>query len=318
MEKQALVQIGQKQVESTIKKLKPSVTLDQMESYEKFRMDFERRSEAPEKAPDEKATRWSDVAGLEDVRQILLEAIELPLLHEDLMKEMDVKPSKGLLLFGPPGCGKTLIVKAAANELNANFLAISGSELMRGHDRNPAAYVKEVFNRARESAPALVFIDEIEALAPNRDEFRGGILTELLQELDGVRELKNVMLVGATNKPSALDPAILRPGRFDKILYIPPPDAPARKQIFTNGLAKFLKNVDISALSAQTEGFSGADLSSICQEVKMGAVRSRLSGKEERITTKEVQDVIAKRRPSITQKDLRAYSAFKEEYGERR
>ena len=113
---------------------------------------------------------------------------------------------------------------------------------MSGQRQQPGRYVKEVFNRARQSAPALVFIDEIEALAPNRDEFRGGILTELLQELDGVKELKNVMLVGATNKPYALDPAILRPGRFDKIIYIPPPDAPARKQIFTINMAKFLES----------------------------------------------------------------------------
>jgi transitional endoplasmic reticulum ATPase len=262
--------------------------------------------------------RWDDVAGLQEVRKILLESIELPLLHEDLMKEMDVKPSKGLLLFGPPGCGKTMIVKAAANELNANFLTISGSELMRGRDRSPAAYVKEVFNRARESAPALVFIDEIEALTPNRDDYRGGILTELLQELDGVKELKNVMLVGATNKPSALDPAILRPGRFDKILYIPPPDAPARKQIFTGAMAKFLEKLSLDKLAAATEGFSGADIASICQEVKMQLVRDRLAGKSPSVTTEAMMKVISSRRPSVTGKDLREYFAFMQEYGERK
>src|SRR3989338_5276128 len=212
-------------------------------------MDYERRSGAEEKKPEERGVRWDDVAGLDDVRTMLLESIEIPLLHEDLMKEMDVKPSKGLLLFGPPGCGKTMIVKAAANELNANFLTISGAELMKSKSRSAAAFVKETFNRARESAPALVFIDEIEALAPNRSEYTGGILTELLQELDGVKELKNVMLIGATNKPSALDPAILRPGRFDKIIYVPPPDAEARKQIFSNNLAKLLDGLDLNKLA---------------------------------------------------------------------
>lgn len=314
----AVVKVSEKHVVSTIKKIKPSVTLDAVETYNKFRMDYERRSDAPEKAVDTKGVRWDDVAGLEDVRQVLLEAIEIPLLHEDLMKEMDVKPSKGLLLFGPPGCGKTMIVKAAANELNANFLTISGSELMRGKDKSPAAYVKEVFNRARESAPALVFIDEIEALAPNRDEYRGGILTELLQELDGVKELKNVMLVGATNKPFALDSAILRPGRFDKILYIPPPDVPARKQVFAISLAKFLKNVDLNRLAEATDGFSGADITSICQEVKMGLVRSKLKGKAIEVTTDSVLSIIATRRPSITKKDLREYDSFVTEYGERK
>jgi transitional endoplasmic reticulum ATPase len=255
---------------------------------------------------------------LEDVKQVLLEAIEIPLLHEDLMKDVGVRPSKGLLLFGPPGCGKTMIVKAAANELKANFLTIAGSELMRGKDKNPAAYVREVFNRARESAPALIFIDEIEALAPSRDEYRGGILTELLQEMDGVKELKNVMIIGATNKPFALDSAILRPGRFDKIIYIPPPDAPARVQIFALQLAKFLKGLDLNRLAQATEGFTGADIASICQEAKMQVVRDRLKGKPASLTTEAVLGIIASRRPSVTQKDLREYQAFMEEYGERK
>jgi SpoVK/Ycf46/Vps4 family AAA+-type ATPase len=318
MKSDVVVPISMKHLTTIIKKVKPSVTLDMVETYGKFRMDYERRSEAVEKKPDEKGVRWEDVAGLEEVRKALLESIEIPLLHEDLMKEMDVKPSKGLLLFGPPGCGKTMIVKAAANELNANFLIISGSELMKGKDRNPASYVKEIFNRARESAPALVFIDEIEALAPSRDEYRGGILTELLQELDGVKELKNVMLVGATNKPDALDSAMLRPGRFDKILYIPPPDAPARRQIFANSLAKFLEKLDLGKLAIATEGFSGADVTSICQEVKMQLVRDRLSGKPTAVTNESVMKVISSRRPSVTQKDLREYFAFMEEYGERK
>jgi len=318
MSAQVVVKISMAHLTSIIKRVKPSNSIDSLENYERFRMDFERRSEAPEKAPDAKGVRWEDVAGLQEVRRILLESIEIPLLHEDLMKEMDVKPAKGLLLFGPPGCGKTMIVKAAANELNANFLTISGSELMRSRDKAPSAYVKEVFNRARESAPALVFIDEIEALAPNREEYRGGILTELLQELDGVKELKNVMIIGATNKPFALDAAILRPGRFDKILYIPPPDAPARRQVFALGLAKFLKNVSLDKLAAATEGYSGADLTSICQEVKMGLVRERLKGKPTDVTTQSVLAVVATRKPSITGKDLREYVSFTQEYGERK
>ena len=313
-----VVNVSMKHLTTTIKKVKPSVSLEMLETYEKFRMDYERRSETPEKAPDQAGVRWDDVAGLADVRTVLLEAIEIPLLHEDLMKEMDVQPSKGLLLFGPPGCGKTMIVKAAANELKANFMTISGSELMKGREHNPAAYVKEVFNRARQSAPALVFIDEIEALAPNRDEYRGGILTDLLQELDGVKELKNVMLVGATNKPDSLDPAILRPGRFDKIIYIPPPDAPARKQIFTINMAKFLEKLDLGKLASASDGFSGADIASVCQEAKMQLVRDRLSGKPSAATTDSMMKIISSRRPSITQKDLRGYFAFMQEYGERK
>jgi SpoVK/Ycf46/Vps4 family AAA+-type ATPase len=318
MTAQAVVQISMAHLTSMIKRVKPSNSIDSLENYERFRMDFERRSDAEEKKPDEKGVRWEDVAGLAEVRRVLLEAIEIPLLHADLMKEMDVKPAKGLLLFGPPGCGKTMIVKAAANELNANFLTISGSELMKSRDKAPSTYVKEVFNRARESSPALIFIDEIEALAPNREQYRGGILTELLQELDGVKELKNVMIVGATNKPFALDGAILRPGRFDKILYIPPPDAPARKQVFSLGLAKFLKNVNLDRLAAATEGYSGADITSICQEVKMELVRQKLKGKPIEVTTAAVLDVVGTRRPSVTKKDLAEYVSFSQEYGERK
>ncbi|MEM4555075.1 MAG: AAA family ATPase, partial [Candidatus Anstonellaceae archaeon] len=312
-----VVPIGMRHLTAMIKKIKPSVTLDMLETYNKFRMDYERRSQAQEKRPDERKVRWEDVAGLEEVRRILLEAIELPLLHEDLMKEMDVKPSKGLLLFGPPGCGKTMIVKAAANELSVNFLSISGAELMRGKS-SPAAVVRETFNRARESAPALIFIDEIEALAPSRQHYSGGILAELLQEIDGVKELKNVMIIGATNKPSALDPAILRPGRFDKIIYIPPPDFAARRQIFASNLAKFLQHVDLNALAQATEGFSGADIASICQEAKMQLVRSRLAGKSAVLTTQQVLEIIFSRRPSITSKDLKEYLQFLHEYGERK
>ena len=318
MSAQAVVKITMAHLTGMIKRVKPSNSIDSLENYERFRMDFERRSDAQDKKPDEKGVRWEDVAGLQEVRRVLLESIEIPLLHADVMKEMDVKPSKGLLLYGPPGCGKTMIVKAAANELNANFLTISGSELMKSRDKAPSAYVKEVFNRARESAPALIFIDEIEALAPSRDSYSGGILTELLQELDGVNELKNVMIVGATNKPFALDAAILRPGRFDKILYIPPPDAPARKQVFSLGLAKFLKSVNLDRLAAATDGYSGADISSICQEVKMELVRQKLKGKPIEVTTAAVLDVVGTRRPSVSGKDLKEYVSFTEEYGERK
>ena len=313
-----VVNVSMKHIMATIKKMKPSVSLDSLENYNKFRMDYERRSEAEEKAPDAKGVRWEDVAGLADVKNVLLEAIEIPLLHEDLMTDVGVKPSKGLLLFGPPGCGKTMIVKAAANELKVNFLTVSGSELMRGKDKNPASYVKEIFNRARESAPALVFIDEIEALAPSRDEYRGGILTELLQEMDGMKELKNVMIIGATNKPFALDSAILRPGRFDKIVYIPPPDKPARVQLFTLQLSKFLKGLNMGRLADATDGFTGADIASICQEVKMQVVRDRLKGKQIALTDDSVLKVAAGRRPSVTTKDLKEYYSFMEEYGERK
>ncbi|MBS3069690.1 AAA family ATPase [Candidatus Micrarchaeota archaeon] len=307
---------------AALKAIRPSTTIDSLEEYEKFRLDFERRSGKVEQKPEEsaQAVRWEDVAGLEKVKQSLLEAIEIPLTQkgEALMKKFRIKPSKGLLLFGPPGCGKTMIVKAAANELKSTFLSISGAELMKKGYGNSTSILKETFNRAREQAPALIFIDEIEALAPSRDYSSSAVLTQLLQELDGVKELKNVMLVGATNKPSMLDSALLRPGRFDKIMYIPSPDMPAREQIFEQNLGQEGKVVDIEKLATETEGYSGADIASICQEAKMALVRAEMGGKEARLTTQYVFSLISARRPSITRKDLAEYAAFLEEYGERK
>lgn len=303
-----------------LKAIRPSTSIDALEDYEKFRLDFERRSGKVEQKAEEskEVVRWADVAGLENVKKTLLEAIELPLMHEDLIKKFKIKPSKGLLLFGPPGCGKTLIVRAATNELKATFLSLSGAELTKKGYGASVNVLKETFNRAREQVPSLIFIDEIEALAPSREYSSSGVLTQLLQELDGVKELKNVMLVGATNKPSMIDSALLRPGRFDKILYIPPPDLPAREQIFTQNLGAEGAGVDCEKLAAATEGFSGADISSICQEAKMALVRAKIKGKEARLTNSYMLSLISSRRPSITRKDLEEYDEFMAEYGERR
>lgn len=320
MEQKAVVPMRMEHVLAALKAIRPSTSIDSLDDYEKFRLDFERRSGKVEAKPEEskEAVRWSDVAGLDKVKQALLEAIEIPLLHEDLIKKFKINPSKGLLLFGPPGCGKTMIVKAASGELKATFLSLSGAELMKKGYGNSVGILKETFNRAREQAPSLIFIDEIEALAPSRDMASSSVLTQLLQELDGVKELKNVMLVGATNKPSMLDSAMLRPGRFDKILYIPSPDLAAREQIFEQNLGQEGAGVDTEKLAVATEGHSGADISSICQEAKMSLVRAKIGGKDAKLTTQYLMSLIASRRPSITKKDLMEYSAFLEEYGERR
>jgi SpoVK/Ycf46/Vps4 family AAA+-type ATPase len=315
-----IVPIEMKHFLDVLDSIKPSVGIDQLETYDKFRLDFERRSgKKKSKEVPEEAVRWPDVAGLEGVKQALLEAIEIPLLHEDLMKQLKVKPSKGLLLFGPPGCGKTMVVKAAANELKATFLSVSGADIMKkGYDYG-VGIMKETFNRAREQAPALVFIDEIESLAPSRSNYSSPVLTQLLTELDGVRELKNVMFIGATNKPSIIDPALMRPGRFDKILYIPPPDFEARKKLFELNLSAVM-NDKLSAedLAEVTEGFSGADIASICQEAKMQVVREKIKGSEKALSTKDIVKVIKGRRPSITGPMLREFAEFMDQYGERK
>ncbi len=307
--------------------IRPSVSLEKLEEYDQFKMDFERRVGEPKKEEKEDAVSWKDVVGLDDVRRAMIEAIEIPLLHEDLIKQYKIKPSKGLLLFGPPGCGKTLIVKAAANEMKASFLTISGASLLKKGYEGAVGVIKETFNRARERAPCLIFIDEIEAIAPSRDLYQSkvveDIVTQMLTELDGVKELKNVMLIGATNKPNMIDSALMRPGRFDKIVFIPPPSPEARKAIFQLNMEGIPLETDVNFddIAKLTEGFTGADISSVCQEAKMTLVRKRIHAKEEaepKLDHKTLLSIVSKRRPSITVEQLKEYLAFLKQYGERK
>jgi len=305
--------------------LKPSVSIAALEDFDKFRLDFERRVEPEKKEKKEKAVTWKDVVGLDDVREALLEAIELPLLHADLMKEYKVEPIKGILLFGPPGCGKTMIVKAAATELKANFLFLSGADLLKAGYEGSLGQIKEVFNRAKESAPALIFMDEIESMAPSRElatttPMGEKMVAQLLNEMDGVKELKNVMLIGATNRPDMIDTALLRPGRFDKIMFIHPPLYEGRAEIFRNNLKGIAlkEGFNFTAIAKATDGFSGADIASVCQEAKMGLVRGRLAGRKGELTDAAVMEIVHERRPSITPAMLRGYIQFLDAYGERR
>lgn len=306
-----------------VAQVKPSTNLAQLDMYEQFRMDFERRTGAEkpkeEEAQKESSVKWSDVAGMDDVKQALLEAIQLPLLHEEEMKEFKVKPSKGILLFGPPGTGKTLIVRAAATELKASFQTLSAAEVMKKGYTQAVTVIKESFNRARENAPGIIFVDEIETFAPARGSGGGSeILGQFLTEMDGVKGQKGVVVIAATNKPVLMDPAIMRPGRFDKIFYIPPPNQKGRSEMFRIHLGKFAPEVDLNMLSMITKGFSGADIAEICQSAKMRALRAKLQGQPEAVSTQTVMEIIKTRRPSVTEQILEEYKRFLESYGERR
>lgn len=302
-----------------IKSIKPSTSLAQLDEYERFRLDFERRSAKQEDAPKEDRITWNDVAGLDKVKTALLETIQLPLLHEDMMKEFKVKPSKGILLFGPPGTGKTLIVKAASSELKASFQTLSGAEMMRQGYTQAVSVIRETFNRARENSPSILFVDEIETFAPARSIRPSELVGQFLTEMDGLKELKGVVVIGATNKPEILDAAILRPGRFDKVFYIPPPDKKGRAAIFKIHLGeKFAPNIDLVKAAEATPGFTGADIASICQEAKMEALRAKLRGEKPKLTDQVLHKIIKQRRPSVTSKMLQEYKRFLEEYGERK
>jgi len=322
-EKNEVIPVSMEHFLSVLETVKPSVSIAALQEFERFKLDFERRT-APPKKKEKKETRWEDVVGLDDVKQLLVESIELPLLHEEVLKEYNVTPIKGVLLFGPPGCGKTMVVRAASNELNAAFIHISGADLMKSGYSGAVNVIKESFNRARERAPAIIFIDEIDALAPSRDSYTSPenerIVGQLLDEMDGISELKQVVMIAATNKPERIDPALLRPGRFDKIILVPPPLFESRKAMFHLNLEgiPLEKDFNFDVLAGRTEGFTGADIASICQEAKMELVRSRLKGKKPVLTMELMDGIISKRRPSVTVQHLQTYIKFMEEYGERK
>ncbi len=309
-----LIPITTQDLLDVISKTKPSVRLADLEMYERFKLDFERKRGMHEKK--EKAVRWEDVVGLDRVKQAILDAIQLPLLHEDLLKKYKVKPYKGILLFGPPGCGKTLLAKAAASELKATFIYVSPTDILSDYVHS-AERLKEIFNRAKENAPAIVFIDEIETLFPARSFGLNERIGEFLTLLDGVKDMKGVLVLGATNEPEYLDPAVLRPGRFDKIFYVPPPDKEGRVKLFELYLGDFAKNVDLERLAEETEGFTGADIASICETVKMEAVKKMVKGEKAEISTEDVLKVVRSRHPSVTPQLLAKYQRFIQEYGER-
>jgi transitional endoplasmic reticulum ATPase len=229
--------------------------------------------------------KWSDVGGLDNVKQRLMEAVEWPLKHPELFLEAGITSPKGVLLVGPPGCGKTLLAKAVATESGINFISVKGPALLSKFVGESEKGMREVFHKARQAAPCIIFFDEIDSLVPTRggatsdSHVTERILSQFLAEFDGIEELKGVLVLGATNRLDILDPAITRPGRFDEIVEMQMPDQTGRKAIFAVHLdAKpVAKDVDIVELASCTSGFSGADIASVVKKSAMAAVRRVIS-----------------------------------------
>lgn len=262
--------------------------------------------------------KWDDIGGLKDVKKELKEAIEWPLKIPEVFERMGIKPPKALLLYGPPGCGKTLLAKAVATESEANFIAVKGPELLSKWVGESERGVREIFKKARQTAPTIVLFDEIDALAPTRGSHSGSHVTEtvvnqLLTELDGIEALENVVILGATNRPDMLDTSLIRPGRFDSMVLVPAPDEEARLDIFKIHSKKMpLKDVDLNVLARKTEGYSGADIEGICREAGLNALRQDIKAKE--VTSKHFEKALEGKRPSITEQDAKRYDkAFKKE-----
>jgi len=225
---------------------------------------------------------WEDIGGLEEVKRELRETVQYPVEHPDKYHFFGMSPSKGVLFYGPPGCGKTLLAKAIANECQANFISIKGPELLTMWFGESEANVRDIFDKARAAAPCVLFFDELDAIAKSRGSSLGDaggagdrVINQILTEMDGMGAKKNVFIIGATNRPDIIDPAILRPGRLDQLIYIPLPDLPSRRAILKSALRKspVAKDVDMEFIAKNTPGFSGADLTEICQRAVKLAIR---------------------------------------------
>jgi len=262
-------------------RIKPSISLRMISDYETMKMDYERKMHQVQRMERKIVVRWDDVGGLTDIKQAIREYVELPLTRPELMESYKIKTGRGILLFGPPGCGKTHVMRAAANELNVPMQIVNGPELVSALAGQSEAAVRDVLYRARENAPSIVFFDEIDALA-SKDSMKtpevSRAVSQFLTEMDGLRPKDKVIIIATTNRPQTLDPALLRPGRFDKIFYVPPPDVAARQDIFRIHLKGVPTEgaVDFGDLSRRTDGFSGADIASVVDEAKLIALREQL------------------------------------------
>ncbi|KAG0152485.1 hypothetical protein CROQUDRAFT_70693 [Cronartium quercuum f. sp. fusiforme G11] len=240
--------------------------------------------------------KWSDVGGQELVKQKLRESVEWPMKYSNTFKTLGIRPTRGVLLYGPPGCSKTLIAKALASESGLNFISVKGSEIFNKYVGESEKSIRELFRKARAASPSVVFLDEIDTIAVSRSSEEGGssgtgdrVLTSLLTEMDGIEELNGVLVLAATNRPDVIDSALMRPGRLDRILYVGPPDFPSRKEILKINFSKMsiASSVDIDRLAEMTDGCTGAEIVSMCQDAAMIAMNKNLQA-----TRVEVEDLL--------------------------
>ncbi len=258
---------------------------------------------------------WEDIGGLDTLKTELKEAVELPLKKPELFEKMGIRPLKGILLFGAPGTGKTLLAKAVATESEANFIAINGPEVLSKWVGESEKTLREIFRKAKQAAPCILFVDELDGIAPVRGVGAGEgtmvserLVDTLLTEMDGLKSMKKVIVLGATNRPDILDKALMRAGRFDRVIEIPVPDEKTRLEIFKVHTKKMpLKGVDLKVLSKETEGYTGADIENICREAGMMAIRHNAT----QVTKDHFAEAIKAIAPRIQKTDVERVKKFK-------
>ncbi|RLF87334.1 AAA family ATPase, partial [Thermococci archaeon] len=280
---------------------------------------------------------WDDIGGLEDVKQELREAVEWPLKYPEAFRAYGITPPKGILLYGPPGTGKTLLAKAVATESEANFIAVRGPEILSKWVGESEKNIREIFRKARQAAPTVIFIDEIDAIAPRRgtdvNRVTDRIINQLLTEMDGLVENSGVVVIAATNRPDIIDPALLRPGRFDRLILVPAPDEKARLEIFkvhTRNMP-LADDVKLEELAKRTEGYTGADIAAVCREAAMIAMRRALEQgilKEgmkadeikriAKVTMKDFEEALKKIGPSVSKETMEYYRKIQEQFKQAR
>jgi transitional endoplasmic reticulum ATPase len=328
---------------SALRRVRPRIDIDEeeipaevLEDLEVTVEDFEYAMSAVEpsamrevfvEVPD---VTYDDVGGLEEVKQELVEAVEWPLDYPEVFETLDTEPPKGILMYGPPGTGKTLLAKAVANASDSNFISVKGPELLNKYVGESEKGVREVFKKARQNAPTVIFFDEIDSIAPERGgsmdtQVTERVVSQLLTELDGIEELKNVKVIAATNRPDRIDKALLRPGRLDSLVEVPVPDEEARREILeihTHG-SPLAEDVDLGEIAARTEGYTGSDLEALARAASMNAIRGFLGSVEEDeideavgnvlITEEDFEDALEDVGASLNEEDIENYRKMAEE-----